>query len=409
MGLVLNSEGFPIKSDFFNGNASEPGTLEVMIDCLSGSDGICKPIIVLDAGISSNDNLHWLIDNGFDYIVVSRKRNKLMPEGVDTKWVKKKEGNRVEVAMIETEEINYQLDKSFFEALKKEKSGKILVDELKRLESRCFKTESDFLKTVKGVIGKEKTEKNRNLLLELAEKTLTEKELYCRSESKCKKEESMKSKFQQRFETDLTKTKEGLSKKGTVKKYEKIIEKIGRLREKYKRVSSYYDINITKEKNGKNAISISWKLKEKKLDDRYSGIYCLRTCLKHMDQHALWGIYVMLTEVEDAFRCMKSELGLRPVYHQIEKRVDGHLFITLLAYHIVHCIRFRLKESRVRFSWKTIRDRMSKQVRIASTIKSKDNKVIHVRKSSETESFHQKIYNALGLPHQVGETEIIIH
>ncbi len=220
-------------------------------------------------------------------------------------------------------------------------------------------------------VGKEKTEKNKKLLLELARKTLIEKELYCRSESKCKKEESMKSKFQQRFETDLIKTKEGLSKKGTVKKYEKIIEKIGRLREKYKRVSSYYDIKVKKEKNGKNAISISWKLKKEKLDDRYSGIYCLRTCLKHMDQHALWGIYVMLTEVEDAFRWLKSELGLRPVYFQIEKRVDGHLFITLLAYHIVHCNRFRLKESRVRFSWKTIRDRMSKQVRIASTIKSK--------------------------------------
>ncbi len=181
MGLVLNSEGFPIKSEFFNGNASEPKTLQTMIDCLSGGDGICKPMIVLDAGISSSENLYWLIDNGFDYIVVSRKRNKLMPEGVDTKWVKKKEGNRVEVAMIETEEIYHQLDKSFFEALEKEKFEKILVDELKTLEPSCFKSESDFLKTVKGVIGKEKTEKNKKRLLKLARKTLIEKELYCRS------------------------------------------------------------------------------------------------------------------------------------------------------------------------------------------------------------------------------------
>jgi len=56
----------------------------------------------------------------------------------------------------------------------------------------------------------------------------------------------------------------------------------------------------------------------------------------------------MLTDIEDAFRCMKSELGLRPIYHQKETRCDGHIFITLLAYHLLHTIHFKLRQRKIR-------------------------------------------------------------
>ena len=116
-----------------------------------------------------------------------------------------------------------------------------------------------------------------------------------------------------------------------------------------------------------------------------------------LNEKQIWDMYTMLTDIEDAFRCMKSELGLRPIYHHIERRCDGHIFITLLAYHVMHTIRFKLRQKGVRFSWKTIRTQLSSQVRISTTMKRKDGKAVHLRESSRAELSHRTIYNALNL------------
>ncbi len=110
----------------------------------------------------------------------------------------------------------------------------------------------------------------------------------------------------------------------------------------------------------------------------------------------------MLTDIEDAFRCMKSELGLRPIYHHIERRCDGHIFITLLAYHVMHTIRCKLRQKGIRFCWATIRTELSSQVRISTTMKRKDGKAVHLRKSSRAELSHRTIYEALKLSTQPG-------
>lgn len=60
---------------------------------------------------------------------------------------------------------------------------------------------------------------------------------------------------------------------------------------------------------------------------------------------------IMLTDLEAVFRSLKSELGLRPVFHHKKDRVRGHLFISVLAYHIVHTMRFALKASEIHLSW----------------------------------------------------------
>jgi len=108
--------------------------------------------------------------------------------------------------------------------------------------------------------------------------------------------------------------------------------------------------------------------------------------------------------LDNAFKSMKSDLGLRPVYHQKEYRTDGHLFITVLAYHVLHSIRLKLKQQGITFSWSTIRDGLSTHVRISTTMKRDDGKVIHIRKSSRPEPFHLQIYNALRLPARPGRT-----
>ncbi len=112
----------------------------------------------------------------------------------------------------------------------------------------------------------------------------------------------------------------------------------------------------------------------------------------------------MLTDIEDAFRCMKSQLGMRPIYHQKEARCDGHIFITVIAYHLMQTFRFKLRRRGVKFCWKTIRRQLSTHVRATTTMKRKDSKAIKIRKSSKTEPAHEVIYDALGLSHRPGRT-----
>jgi len=203
-----------------------------------------------------------------------------------------------------------------------------------------------------------------------------------------------------RFEEELIKAQSALSKKNGTKRYEKVIERIGRLKERFKRVAHRYEVTIKKDPETNKAKAINWHLKE---TEQNNGVYVLRTNREELKEEQIWNIYNTLTDIEDAFRCMKSELGFRPIHHQREVRADGHIFITVLAYHLLHTIRFKLRRNGIHLSWATIRDQLSSQVRITTTMKRKDGKMIHIRKSSRAELFHKKIYDALKLPHQPGK------
>lgn len=133
-----------------------------------------------------------------------------------------------------------------------------------------------------------------------------------------------------------------------------------------------------------------------------SGVYCLKTNCNDLNEQQIWDVYTMLTDIEDAFRCMKSELGLRPIYHRMERRCDGHIFMTLLAYHILYTIRFKLRQRGVRFCWATVPTQLSSQNRISTTMKQKGGKAVHLRKSSRAELSHRTIYGALSLSTQPG-------
>lgn len=225
-------------------------------------------------------------------------------------------------------------------------------------------------------------------------------ELYCYSTSKEKKEKEMQTFFQKRFEESLKKLSDGLEKKNGIKDYDKILEKIGRLKEKNKKVTQYYKIKI--EKKQKRVKSITWELKKDKRKSQ--GIYCLRTHGLTFNTKELWDTYVMLTDVEEAFKCLKSELGLRPVYHQTDKRIDGHLFICLLAYHLMQTILHKLALTGLRMRWETLRSNMNTQVRVTTSMQSKNKKQIHIRTTTNPELFHEKIYSALGIDSKPGKS-----
>lgn len=220
--------------------------------------------------------------------------------------------------------------------------------------------------------------------------------LYCQSFLKGQKEQSMKNLFQQRFEQDLDQAARAVHKKGGTKKYDKVLEKIGRLKEKYSRISSYYQIKV-KQKDG-IATSITWEFfRKEQAEERFSGSYYLRTTRMDLDEKQIWSLYVMLTNIEDAFRSLKFELGLRPIYHQKEERSDAHLFITILAYHLLNALQTRLKSQGIHMRWERIRELMSSHIRVTTSFTTKDNRRIHMRKSTDPEPFHRQIYKTLNI------------
>jgi len=342
MGLVLNSEGFPINSRLFNGNASEPQTLKEMIEGLN-QPGLPAPVVVLDAGIASQDNIDWLSAHHFQYIVVSRERHKENPQ--------------------ESEQ---------------------------------------------AVVIKE--EPNQRILVKRVEDDNNEVRLYCHSEQREKTDAAIRSRFHQRFEQALEKLHQGLSKKGTIKRYEKVLETIGRIKQKNSRVAQDYDIEVTADAHKKNAVSITFKRSEKSQDkDKLAGVYCLRSNRLDWTEEQLWHTYVMLTDLEATFRSMKTELGMRPIYHRKEDRVTAHLFITLLAYHLAHTIRYQLKAKGINLSWHSIRQLLSTMQRITIAMPTQDQKMVYVRTTTKSEPLQQKIFDALNMSTDlIGNVKTII-
>jgi transposase len=178
------------------------------------------------------------------------------------------------------------------------------------------------------------------------------------------------------------------------------LEKIGRLKEKYRRVARRYEIHVQKDDKSPNATNMNWCMKQ--IDDT-CGYYVLRTSLLDRNEKEIFDIFTMLLDLEDAFRSMKSELGLRPVHHQIELRCDGHPFITVLAYHILHSIRLKLKRHGITDSWSTIRSGLATHFRVTTSMKRSDGKMIYIRKTAKPEECHTIIYDVLGLPRRPGK------
>jgi transposase len=224
-----------------------------------------------------------------------------------------------------------------------------------------------------------------------------EKWLHCESPAKKATASSMKTFFQKRFEEDLTKLAAGLQKPKGRKKLNKVLERIGRLREKHRSISSCYEINAIPSDDGLTAIRIEWAVLSEKIEDKLTGCYYLRTNLLQLDAKELWDTYNSIRTVEDAFRFMKSSLGMRPVYHQKETRVDGHLWITILAYTLIQDVLYRLRLKGITHSWETIRTQLSSRIRLSMRAKTDAASVVHLRTTTEAEQFHLQIYEALSL------------
>ncbi len=259
-----------------------------------------------------------------------------------------------------------------------------------RERARQFEAES--------AIGIETASGNTVHLQRIDDPEKQEVRLYCHSEQRQQKEQGIDQRLCKGFEAGLQKIADGLDKRRTEKRLDKLQQRIGRLKEKYRGIGQHYAIELTPDASGDKVIAINWS-KQIKSGSRLShpGVYCLRTNATKWNNEQLWRTYIMLTDLEAVFRSLKSELGLRPVYHHKEERVDGHLFITVLAYQFVQLIRRRLKEDAIHERWLTLREILSVQRRVTASFRRADGGTLHVRKATRPETELAAIYHALDL------------
>ena len=318
LALATDEGGFPRRSSVLPGNVSEPGTLLDALDSLVTEDeGENKPTVIMDAGIATEDNLAALRERDFHWITV--KRGGIKPDQVEA--------------------MKTQDPDATFET----KSGH---------EVRAWRLSRD----------------HEN-----------EAQLCIWSQARQEKDEAILAKKRKSFEADLADLHKGLSKPRCTKKYEKILERLGRLKERYALVNHHYDVTVTKAPDGK-ARAVTWK-RNAAYDarDARTGHYVLRTSHTEWSAEDTVRTYWRLTELEATFRSLKFELGLRPIWHQLSKRIEGHLFIAVLALYGVNVIRTRLAAHGIHYKWATLRHKLGRWQRATTAMTTTGGSRIEVR------------------------------
>ena len=340
LAMALDGSGFPRRCEILAGNVSEPGTLQPVLERLDEgrASGAQRPTVVMDAGIASAENVGWLRQQGWDWICVSRQAKPERPEGAPSAEVQTSSGYCVRAWPLQPEA---------------------------------------------GASATEEPE--------------PELRVYALSEGRLLTAESILRRHRERFEGALQQLHEGLSKPRCMKRLEQVQRKVGRLVEQHKQVSAQYSVEVVAGESGKaSAVRFSREPQHQAADEA-AGAYLLRTSHVDWDTERILRAYWELTEVEATFRSLKSELGLRPIWHHLDRRVSTHLFVAVLAYHAVHLVRTRLKARGVHLSWQSIRDRLANWVRVTTTVQSADGQPLCSRQDVRPGAAAYEIARAAGL------------
>jgi transposase len=233
--------------------------------------------------------------------------------------------------------------------------------------------------------------------------------LYCHSTGREQKETAIVARLTQRFEQGLAKLSQVLNKRRGEKRLIKITERIGRLKQRCHGIGQHYRIEYQTDASGTKLTALSWT-KNTVAGSQVSdpGVYCLRSNEMSWTAEQMWRTYVMLTDLEAVFRSLKSELGLRPIFHSKEARSDAHLFISVLAYQFVQIIRTRLADRGIHHSWATLREILRVQRRTTSRFNTRGGRTLSVRKASQPEAELAELYGALSLDPNPGGTQKLI-
>lgn len=338
VGLVLNREGFPIVHKVFAGNTGDSRTLlDVVGELRAESGDTGRPTVVLDGGIATAANLALLLANNYDYVVNGKRTTR----------------------------------RNFAE---------------------------DFAGTggFRAVQGRD--DKKPVFVKRLcAEHEVT---LLCRSDDRKAKEDAMVSKTEERYLEAMGKLAARIEKGDgrlhldAPEGVTHVNQCIGRIASRYTRASKFY--SATYDEKGRK---LSWTRDDGKYraDAALHGCYHLRTSRMDLSDDEIWLIYIMLTNVETAFHLLKGELGLRPFYHWKEERCDAHIWITVLAYHILRWTEYSLRLAGIESTWMEVRRLLQTHCYATITMPCKSGREYLVRRPGKPDERQMLIYKALDI------------
>ena len=170
------------------------------------------------------------------------------------------------------------------------------------------------------------------------------------------------------------------------------------MQERYPRVARYYKLSHEPETATLVAqFDADRHIKAEQLD----GCYLLKTDRKNLSGDELWRTYTLLTRAENAFRDMKSPLAVRPIFHRLEPRTDSHIFLCVLAYHLLIAIEKTLLGQGIHTSWASVRDTLKTHQVCTVVLPTNDGACLRIRKAATPELDVQHLYQNLAVPAQV--------
>ena len=329
VGMVLDEAGFPKATETWSGNTHDGATLEQMLGQLQARSGKQEDAtVVMDRGIGTADNVAYLKDSGYHYIVTVSGQSRY-------KWIE--EIQRGQFRKLDSHHPQ-------IEVCEKHKDGEVY--------------------------------------------------LLVRSQPRAAKDRAIRERFSGRLQEALQKTA-GQVASGKLTE-EKALGRIGRLRQRHQRASRFF---ITELEEQEGASQLRWSIDEKKLAQAQilDGIYIIRTDRSDLDSERLWGLYMMLERVERSFRYLKSSLGIRPIFHHLQKRSDGHIFISVLAYHLLHTIEQLLLSHGDHRSWPTVNEELETHRVLTVEVPDGQGRLHHIRVATRPTVEQKEIYRMLGL------------
>jgi hypothetical protein len=224
----------------------------------------------------------------------------------------------------------------------------------------------------------------------------------CRSAARRAKEQAMRTRAQRHFEADLERLATQVTT-GKLMDPARIHQRIGRLRERYPSIAGLYELTVTE--TGPR-LQVGWQARPERWDwvAARDGAYLLRTNLIAAHPTQLWEQYVQLTEVEAAFRALKSELAIRPLWHQTDARVQAHILVAFVGYALWVALKHTLKRAGSPLSPAHALDRLRGIQSGDLLLETTDGRTLRLRRVSRADRQQQRLLAHLGLtlPERLG-------
>ena len=344
IGLAVNRDGFPLAHEVFAGNRHDSTTLEEMLTALDKRVGLHPgQTVVVDRGMSGEENLTKIVAKKLHYLVAE-------PYGARGHWVEE-----------------FENDEDFVE-VKREPSP-----------TNPFQRKSTIRVKMRRVDG--------------------ETHVLCLSSERKGKDRAIREAHEKKLLVDLEKLSKRVKKgKGRGTKPAEVLESIGRLKERYSRVARYYRMEYDSQtKAFQYSLDEAKRARAEKLD----GSYLLKTDRDDLSGDEAWRIYTLLTQAEAAFRTLKSPLGERPIFHHKEGRVEAHIFLCVLSYHLLMSIEKTLLDAGVHTSWATVRETLKTHQVNTIVLPTDGGMVLRIRQGTTPDPAHRELYQKLRIGSEI--------